>query len=107
MHRFSGHGNMLLKLPVVPVERLGKRVGVFLSTAGQTWPHVFDAAVPSVKCFYHVIDIRDADIRYLMINGVDEKGVIEHHPTARSEAEKLGKTVIVELKKRLKEGQTT
>jgi len=94
----------VLKLPIVPPERKGKRLGVFLATAGQTWPYVFDAAVPSVKCFYHVIDIIDADISYLMVNGVDEKGAIEHHPTARSDAEKLGKTVIAEEKKRLDAG---
>jgi multimeric flavodoxin WrbA len=97
----------VLKLPVVPADRLGKRMGIFISTAGQTWPHVFDAAVPSVKCFYHVIEIRDADIRYLMINGVDEKGAIELHPTARSDAEKLGKSVIADVKKRLGEGSIT
>ena len=94
----------VLKLPVVPPERKGKRLGIFLATAGQTWPHVFDAAVPSVKCFYHVIEIRDADISYLMVNGVDEKGVIAHHPTAKADAEKLGKSVIAELKNRLSEG---
>ena len=94
----------VLKLPVVPPERKGKRLGVFLATAGQTWPHVFDAAVPSVKCFYHVIEIRDADISYLMINGVDEKGAITRHPTAKTDAEKMGKSVIAELKKRLSEG---
>jgi multimeric flavodoxin WrbA len=91
----------VLKLPVVPPERKGKRLGVFLATAGQDWSHVFDAAIPSVKCFYHVIEIRDADISYLMINHVDEKGAIEHHPTAKADAAKLGKTVIAELKKRL------
>jgi len=91
----------VLKLPVVPPERKGKRLGVFLASAGQKWDHVFDAAVPSVKCFYHVIDIRDADISYLMINGVDEKGAIEHHPTAKTDAEKLGKTVIAESRTRL------
>jgi hypothetical protein len=79
-------------------------MGVFLASAGQTWPHVFDAAVPSVKCFYHVIDIKDADIRYLMINGVDEKGAIERHPTAKDDAEALGKAVIAELKVRLGAG---
>ena len=84
-----------------PSERKGKRLGVFLASAGQKWDYVFDAAVPSVKCFYHVIDIRDADISYLMINGVDEKGAIEHHPTAKTDAEKLGKTVIAELRTRL------
>ena len=91
----------VLKLPVVPPERKGKRLGVFLSTAGQNWNYVFDAAIPSVKCFYHVIEIRDADIRYLMINGVDEKGAIEHHPTAQADAANLGKDTVHELKTRL------
>ena len=91
----------VLKLPIVPPERKGKRLGVFLATAGQNWSHVFDAAVPSVKCFFHVIDIKDADISYLMINGVDEKGAIDLHPTARADAENLGKSLIVDIKKRL------
>ncbi len=91
----------VLKLPVVPPERKGKRLGAFLSTAGQDWAHVFDAAIPSVKCFYHVIDIKDADISYLMINNVDEKGAIEKHPTAKADAEKLGKAMLAEIKKRL------
>ena len=91
----------VLKLPIVPPDRKGKRLGVFLASAGQKWDYVFDAAIPSVKCFYHVIDIKDADISYLMINGVDEKGAIEHHPTAKTDAEKLGKTIIAELRSRL------
>jgi multimeric flavodoxin WrbA len=91
----------VLKLPIVPPERKGKRLGVFLSTAGQNWSFVFDAAVPSVKCFFHVIDIRDADISYLMINGVDDKGAIDLHPTARTDASNLGKSLIAEIKKRL------
>ena len=91
----------VLKLPIVPPDRKGKRLGVFLASAGQKWDYVFDAAIPSVKCFYHVIDIKDADISYLMINGVDEKGAIEHHPTAKTDAERLGKTIIAELRSRL------
>ncbi len=91
----------VLKLPVVPPERRGKRLGVFLATAGQNWDYVFDAAVPSVKCFYHVIDIRDADIHYLMVNNVDEKGAIRKHLSAQADAETLGKDVIAELKQRL------
>ena len=91
----------VLKLPVVPEERKGKRMGMFLSTAGQTWSYVFDAAIPTVKCFFHVIEVRDRDIYYLLISGVDEKGAILTHPTARQDAEKLGHTVIAELQKRL------
>jgi multimeric flavodoxin WrbA len=91
----------VLKLPIVPPERKGKRLGVFLASAGQNWDHVFDAAVPSVKCFFHVIEVKDADISYLMVNNVDEKGAIEKHPAARTDAIKLGRNVITELKSRL------
>ncbi len=88
----------VLRLPVVPPERKGKRVGVFLSTAGQNWDYVFDAAIPSVKCFFNVIDVRSRDIRYLMVNGVDEKGAISRHPTAKTDAEILAGEVIAHLK---------
>lgn len=91
----------VLKLPVVPPDRRGKRLGIFLSTAGQNWDHVFDAAVPSVKCFFHVIDVKDRDIRYLMVNGVDEKGAIQIHPTARTDAERLAREVITDIRARL------
>jgi multimeric flavodoxin WrbA len=84
----------VLKLPVVPPDRKGKRLGMFLSTAGQKWDTVFDAAIPSVKCFFHVIDVRDRDISYLMVNGVDQKGEIETHPTARADAGQLGTSVV-------------
>ncbi len=88
----------VLHLPVVPPEQKGKRVGVFLSTAGQNWENVFDAAIPSVKCFFQVVDIPNRDIRYLMINGVDEKGAIERHPTARDDAGRLAGEVAARLR---------
>lgn len=91
----------VLKLPVVPPERKGKRLGIFLSTAGQNWSYVFDAAIPSVKCFYNVIEVKERDINYLMINHVDEKGAILAHPSAKADAEKLGTTTIAEITKRL------
>jgi len=91
----------VLKLPVVPPERKGKRLGIFLSTAGQNWSYVFDAAVPSVKCFFNVIEVRNRDISYLMVNHVDEKGAITNHPTAKTDAEKLGTAVIADIKNRL------
>jgi multimeric flavodoxin WrbA len=91
----------VLKLPVVPAERKGKRLGIFLSTAGQNWSYVFDAAIPSVKCFFAVIEVKNRDINFLMVNNVDEKGAILDHPTAKTDAEKLGASVITEIKKRL------
>jgi len=91
----------VLKLPVVPPERKGKRMGIYLGTAGQTWENVFDGAIMSVKCLFHVIEVRDRDIRYLFIRGVDEKGAIISHPTAKTDAEQLGSKVITELRGRL------
>jgi len=91
----------VLRLPIVPPERFGKRLGVFLASAGQKWDYVFDAAIPSVKCFFHVIEIRDRDIQYLTVNGVDEKGAIDHHPTARADAGALGKKIIADIRSRL------
>jgi multimeric flavodoxin WrbA len=88
----------VLHLPVVPPERKEKRIGVFLSTAGQTWENVFDAAIPSMKCFFHVIDIRNTNIRYLLVNGVDEKGAIDRHPTAMRDAETLAGEVVADLR---------
>jgi len=91
----------VLKLPIVPPERKGKRMGIYLGTAGQTWDHVFAGATMSVKCLFHVIDVRDRDIQYLLIRGVDEKGAILSHPTAKTDAEHLGLQVIAELRGRL------
>jgi multimeric flavodoxin WrbA len=91
----------VLKLPVVPRERRGKRLGLFISTAGQNWDYVFDAAIPVVKCFFHVIDIREKDISYLLINRVDEKGAVLGHPTAQSDAGRIGREIIATLRDRL------
>ena len=91
----------VLKLPIVPPERKGKRIGIFLSSAGQNWDHVFNGALPTVKCFFHVIDVRDRDIHYLMVNGVDEKGAILKHPSAQRDARLLAHEVITDIRARL------
>lgn len=91
----------VLGWPVIPEERKGKRLGLFLGTAGQPWDHVFDAALPSVKCFYHVAGVRDRDMRYLLVNSVDESGAVERHPTARADAAALGREAVATLRERL------
>jgi len=42
----------VLEMPIVPKERKGKRIGVFLSTAGQDWDWVFDSTIPTIECFF-------------------------------------------------------
>ena len=89
----------VLHLPVTPPGRKGKRLGLFISTAGQDWDYVFDGSIPVVKCFFHVIDIKNRDIHYLLINKVDEKGAVLSHPDAKQQAEKMADTIITTLKK--------
>ncbi len=91
----------VLRLPVVPEDRVGKRLGLFISTAGQDWDYVFDAALPVIRCFFHVIEVKNRDISYLMINQVDEKGAILAHPTAREEAERVSAEMLKTLRERL------
>ena len=88
----------VLMEPVAPPERKDKRIGIFVSTAGQKWDIVFDGAVMSMKCFFHVSDILKRNMRWLMINGVDLKGEIEAHPSAKDQAQEMGAGVIRELK---------
>jgi hypothetical protein len=45
--------------------------------------------------------VKDKDIHYLMVNGVDEKGAILKHPSARKDAEGLAREVITEIRDRL------
>jgi multimeric flavodoxin WrbA len=91
----------VLKLPVVPPERKGKRLGVFIAAAGQKMDTVFDGATLSVKCFFHVIEVKDRDIEYLLVRGVDAAGEVETHPTAREEAWTAGKRAVARLREML------
>lgn len=93
----------VLRQPIVPPGKQGKKAGLFISTAGQDWDWVFDGAVPSVKCFFHLAGVRDKDMFYLMINSVDKKGEIKTHPTAKQQALKAGEDIAGHVR-RLREG---
>ncbi|MDD1660864.1 MAG: flavodoxin family protein, partial [Methanomicrobiales archaeon] len=88
----------VLKIPVVAPEKLGKRLGIFISTAGQNWDIVFDGAKMSIGCFFHVTEIKNRDILYLLVRGVDKAGEVETHPTARDEARATGRAAIARIR---------
>ncbi|MBN1433024.1 MAG: flavodoxin family protein [Methanomicrobiaceae archaeon] len=89
----------ILKMPIVPPDKKGKKTGLFISTAGQDWDWVFDGAVPSVKCFFHLAGIRDNGMYYLMINNVDKKGEIKAHPDAGKQGRKAGVDLIEKMRR--------
>jgi FMN-dependent NADH-azoreductase len=82
----------VLKLPVVPPERKGKRLGIFLASAGQNWDHVFDGAFPAITAIFNGTGFEYYD--NIIANNMDEfKGII-NHPTALRDAFEKGQKVV-------------
>ncbi|MDR2856039.1 MAG: flavodoxin family protein [Methanomicrobiales archaeon] len=90
----------VLKLPIVPEDRVGKRMACYIGTAGQDWDYVFDASLAAIDCYFHLIGIRKKDVKNLLIRSVDEKGAVYHHPTAQEEALLLASSLICEIRDR-------
>ncbi len=82
-------------------EHLSRHKGIFISTAGQNWDHVFDGAYPSLTALFH-----DAGFEYydnIVANNMDEFKGITNHPTALNEAFGKGQKVVA-LLENLKKG---
>jgi multimeric flavodoxin WrbA len=76
---------------------LSRHKGIFISTAGQNWSHVFDGAYPSLTALFH-----DAGFEYydnIVANNMDEYKGIKNHPVALNEAFQKGKNVVALLEK--------
>ncbi|MHC1626983.1 MAG: flavodoxin family protein [Methanoculleaceae archaeon] len=82
-------------------EEIKRHKGVFISTAGQAWENVFDAAVPVVRTFFNVIGFEYYD--NLLVRNLDAYGGVRYHPTAIGEARRKGE-VAVRAVARLKAG---
>jgi multimeric flavodoxin WrbA len=78
----------LLKQPVRP-EGSSERRGSFISCAGTTYKNVFDGARQVADYFWHVLDVKP--IGDVLCPGVDAKGEILEHPSARAVAEDIGR----------------
>ncbi|NYT06125.1 MAG: flavodoxin family protein [Methanomicrobiales archaeon] len=82
----------LLKNLYFDYDHIKSHKGVFLSTAGQNWDHVFDGAYPVVTAFFNDLGFEYWD--NVIANNMDAYGGIRGHPTALDEAyEKGGKVV--------------
>lgn len=76
-------------------EHLARHKGIFISTAGQNWDHVFDGAYPSLTALFH-----DAGFEYydnIVANNMDTWKGIKNHPTALNEAFRKGQQVVAVL----------
>ncbi|MDD1690107.1 MAG: flavodoxin family protein [Methanoregula sp.] len=82
-------------------EHLARHKGIFISTAGQSWSHVFDGAYPSLTALFH-----DAGFEYydnIVANNMDEYKGIKNHPTAMNDAFLKGQQVVAVLETQKKQ----
>jgi hypothetical protein len=77
----------VLKLPLAPPDS-PDRFGAFLTCSGTTFKHVFDGSLQVVRYLWHVLGVKSAG--ELLCPGVDERGAILEHPSARMVAEDIG-----------------
>jgi multimeric flavodoxin WrbA len=85
----------ILKIEVAGVSE-AKRRGLFISTAGSNVKGVFDAAIPTVRYFFAMIDIHDFEV--LTFSGVDEMGAILRVPDALEKAREAGEKIVRDVR---------
>ena len=78
-------------------EQIKRHKGIFISTAGLSWDHVFDAAFPAITAFFNTLGFEYYD--NIIANEMDRYGGIKGHPTAMNEAFEKGKEVISVIKR--------
>lgn len=66
--------------------------GIFVSTAGLGYSHVFDAAFPQITAFFNILGFEYWD--NVIANDMDRYGGIRNHPTALKEAFGKGRRVV-------------
>jgi multimeric flavodoxin WrbA len=94
----------VLKTLYFPDEHIRVHKGVFISTAGQSWDHVFDSAYPMVTAFFNGTGFEYYD--NIIANNMDTYGGIRGHPTALADAEKKGEEVVAEVLSLLSTGRS-
>jgi multimeric flavodoxin WrbA len=78
-------------------DHLRRHRGVFLSTAGQSWDHVFDGAFPILTAFFDITGFEYWD--NVIANDMDRHGTIRGHPTALADAREKGRRVVRVIRK--------
>ncbi|MBQ4414770.1 MAG: flavodoxin family protein [Methanomicrobium sp.] len=87
----------VLNQETVEAERKGKRIGVFISTAGQPDEGMFKPAVAVMKCFFHHCGIGNKNIEYLLVGGADGKGAVKKTAGAKEDAQALADGVMAKI----------
>jgi multimeric flavodoxin WrbA len=78
-------------------DHIRRHKGLFVSTAGQNWDHVFDGAFPAITAIFNGTGFEYYD--NIIANNMDEYKGIRNHPTALKEAFEKGQKVVGILEK--------
>jgi len=87
----------ILKTLFFPDEHIQQHKGLFISTAGQNWDHVFDGAFPAITAIFNGTGFEYYD--NIIANNMDEFKGIKNHPTALKDAFEKGQKVVAVLEK--------
>ncbi len=77
-------------------EHIRRHKGIFISTAGLSWDHVFDAAYPAITAFFNTMGFEYYD--NIIANEMDRYHGIRGHPTALTEAYEKGIQVVKDIR---------
>ncbi|MDD1675058.1 MAG: flavodoxin family protein [Methanomicrobiales archaeon] len=92
----------ILKNQFLSDDHIRRHKGIFISTAGLSWDHVFDAAFPAITAFFNTMGFEYYD--NIIANEMDRYGGIRGHPTALKDAYEKGIQVVRAIDK-LKESR--
>jgi multimeric flavodoxin WrbA len=73
-------------------EHIRQHKGLFVSTAGRNWDHVFDGAFPAITAIFNSTGFEYYD--NIIANNMDEYKSIKNHPTALKDAYDKGQKVV-------------
>ncbi len=82
----------ILKTLFFSDDHIKRHKGLFISTAGQSWDHVFDGAFPMITAIFNGTGFEYYD--NIIANNMDEYKGIKNHPTALKEAFLKGQKVV-------------
>jgi multimeric flavodoxin WrbA len=87
----------ILKTLFFSDDHIKRHKGLFVSTAGQNWDHVFDGAFPAITAIFNGTGFEYYD--NIIANNMDEYKGIRNHPTAMKEAFDKGQKVVSVIEK--------
>jgi multimeric flavodoxin WrbA len=87
----------ILKTLYFSDDHIKRHKGLFVSTAGRNWDHVFDGAFPAITAIFNGTGFEYYD--NIIANNMDEYKGIKNHPTAMKEAFEKGQKVVAVLEK--------